>query len=71
MVKYSFNADMSCVFERLAVAHRGTPSPSDRAESPQNAARVIPFEPAKPQTHLEIARVALRRRHDESREAAT
>ena len=71
MVKYSFNADMSCVFERLAVAHRGTSTPSDGAESPQNAASVIPFAPAKPQPRIEIAHVALRQSHGESREAVT
>jgi len=71
MVKYSFNADMSCVFERLAVTHRGTPAPSDRAESPRNATRVIPFEPAKPQPRIEIAHAALRPSHGEPREAVT
>jgi len=71
MVKYSFNADMSCVFERLALAHRGTSTPPDGAESPRNGARIIPFEPGKPQPRLEIARVALRRSHDETREAVT
>lgn len=71
MVKYSFNADMSCVFERLAAAHRGTSTPRAGADTPRNATRVIPFEPAKPQPRLEIAHVALRRSHDEAREAAT
>ena len=71
MVKYSFNADMSCVFERLAVAHRGTPAPAAGTEAPRNPTRVIPFEAAKPQARLEIARVALRRSHDDTREAVT
>jgi len=71
MVKYSFNADMSCVFERLAIGHRGTPEPAAGTEAPRNAARVIPFEAAKPQPRLEIARVALRRSPDETREAVT
>lgn len=71
MVKYSFNADMRCVFERLAAANRDTSAPTAGMEAPRNAARVIPFEPAEPQPRLEIAHVALRRSHDELREAVT
>jgi hypothetical protein len=71
MVKYSFNADMRCVFERLAIAHRGTSAPLAAAEAPRNAARVIPFEVSSREPRLEIAYVALRQGHDEPREVAT
>lgn len=69
MVKYSFNADMQSVFQRLAVAHRDRPLQAAAIENPANAASVIPFQPGARQPRLEIAHVALRRGRFESHDA--
>lgn len=71
MLKYSFNADIRYVFQRLAVAHQCTPAPTARTEDRLKAARVIPFRPAAQQPRLEIAYVALRRSRYEPRDAVT
>jgi hypothetical protein len=71
MVKYSFNADLRCVFQRLAAARPGAPAPAANTESPANAPKVIPFRAGTLQPRLEIARVALRRDHDDQCEAVT
>lgn len=71
MVKYSFNADIRSVFQRLAVAHQGTPAPTAKTEGRLKAASVIPFRPGAQQPGLEIAHVALRRSRYEPRDAVT
>ena len=70
MVKYSLNADMLSVFQRLAAAHRGTGAPATRSEEP-HAATAASVRSAAPQPRVEIAHVALRRSQSETREAVT
>ena len=70
MVRYSLNADMLSVFQRLAAAHRGTAAPATRSEEP-NAAAAASVRPAAQQPRVEIAHVALRRSQYETREAVT
>jgi hypothetical protein len=66
MTRYSFNADLRLVLQRLAAANAAGP-----AEEPAASAKPVSCQTAARQPRVEIANVALRKEAHDSHDAVT
>jgi tellurite resistance protein len=71
MLQYSFNADLRSVLRRLASTMQACTTASTRSEQPAPQEKRRLLHTAAQQPRLEIAHIALRRRPNETHDAAT